>query len=57
MSERLNEWVKYTLDRAKLLESDMDKASDLTARYRLRTKAGCFRSLAYEVQQILSENK
>lgn len=52
---RLEEWVQYTLDRACSLEAGIREANSPNTKYRLRIKAGCFRSLAYEVKRVLSE--
>lgn len=53
------EWVEHTLNRAKMLDSMAKEArleKNVENSVRLSCKAGCFRSLAMEVKQILSQN-
>lgn len=55
--DQLQEWVAYTKDRASRLQSEAAAWNPDTDTYRrLKTKAGCFRSLAIEVERILSAN-
>lgn len=53
----LVDWVEYTETRAK----ELDRLAEENEKYpeanaRLETKAGCYRSLAVEIQRILKAN-
>lgn len=53
----LREWVAYSKQRASLLHAEAAAWNRDTDTYRrLKTKAGCFRSLAIEVERIIEAN-
>jgi hypothetical protein len=53
----MREWVAYTKDRAARLHTEAAAWNPDTDTYRrLKTKAGCFRSLAIEVERIIKAN-
>tara|TARA_B110000003_G_C16486833_1_gene471905 strand:- start:435 stop:770 length:336 start_codon:yes stop_codon:yes gene_type:complete len=54
LSADLTDWVEYTLTRAKGLDRlSMENENCPKALARFVTKAGCYRSLATEIQRIL----